>query len=75
MAVTLEEGHILRENCGINEQQLTEMVVALRRDGVRRENCRKNVGKPLYSFSPLQMPFMPKEMRPPAGTYGQQIQS
>uniref|UniRef100_A0A914UXV8 PH domain-containing protein n=1 Tax=Plectus sambesii TaxID=2011161 RepID=A0A914UXV8_9BILA len=75
MAVTLEEGHILRENCGVTEQQLAEMVVALRRDGVRRENCRKNVGKPLYSFSPLQMPFMPKEMRPPAGTYGQQIQS
>lgn len=50
-----------------------EMIVCLRRDGVRRENCRKNVGKPFYSFSPLQIHFIPKEFRPPAGTFAQGI--
>ncbi|VDM42442.1 unnamed protein product [Toxocara canis] len=75
MAVTLEEGRIIRENCGINADQMGEMVVCLRRDGVRRENCRKNVGKALYSFSPFQMHFIPKELRPPAGTYSQGVAS
>lgn len=55
--------------------QMGEMIVCLRRDGVRRENCRKNIGKPLYSFSPFQMHFIPKEFRPPSGTYAQGIDS
>ncbi|MFH4976730.1 hypothetical protein AB6A40_003439 [Gnathostoma spinigerum] len=75
MGITLEEGRLIRENCGINNEQMGEMVVCLRRDGVRRENCRKNVGKALYSFSPFQMHFLPKEFRPPAGTYAQGVAS
>ncbi|VDN05119.1 unnamed protein product [Thelazia callipaeda] len=73
MAITYEEGRIIRENCGISAEQMGEMIVCLRRDGVRRENCRKNVGKALYSFSPFQMNFIPKEFRPPAGTFSQGI--
>uniref|UniRef100_A0A914REH7 Uncharacterized protein n=1 Tax=Parascaris equorum TaxID=6256 RepID=A0A914REH7_PAREQ len=42
MAVTLEEGRIIRENCGINADQ---------------------------------MHFIPKELRPPAGTYSQGVAS
>uniref|UniRef100_A0A0N5B0R7 PH domain-containing protein n=1 Tax=Syphacia muris TaxID=451379 RepID=A0A0N5B0R7_9BILA len=75
MAVTLEEGRLIKENCGINEDQMADMLVCLRRDGVRRENCRKNVGKPLYSFSPFQMYFIPREMRPPAGTFAAGVAS
>ncbi|KAL7078331.1 hypothetical protein ACQ4LE_002753 [Meloidogyne hapla] len=69
MALTLEEGRILKETCGISNQQMMEIVSCLRKDGVRRENCRKNVGKPLYKFSPFQMNFLPKEFRPPLGTF------
>ncbi|CAK5110662.1 unnamed protein product [Meloidogyne enterolobii] len=69
MALTLEEGRILKETCGISNQQMLEIISCLRKEGVRRENCRKNVGKPLYKFSPFQMNFLPKEFRPPMGTF------
>ncbi|KAK5974995.1 hypothetical protein GCK32_002894, partial [Trichostrongylus colubriformis] len=60
MAVTMEQGRVLRETCGLNAAQLQEVIASLRRDGARRENCRKNVGKGVYSFSPFQMHFLPK---------------
>uniref|UniRef100_A0AC35UDV0 PH domain-containing protein n=1 Tax=Rhabditophanes sp. KR3021 TaxID=114890 RepID=A0AC35UDV0_9BILA len=75
MGVTLEEGRLLKETSGVTQDQVAEMIVCMRRDGVRRENCRKNVGKAMYSFSPFQMHFIPKEFRPPAGTYTQGVSS
>uniref|UniRef100_A0A1I7XA94 TYR_PHOSPHATASE_2 domain-containing protein n=1 Tax=Heterorhabditis bacteriophora TaxID=37862 RepID=A0A1I7XA94_HETBA len=83
MAVTLEQGRVLRETCGLNAAQVLEVVNSLRRDGARRENCVKNVGKAMYSFSPFQMHFLPKiiiscfvqSFRPPNGTYAQGIAS
>uniref|UniRef100_A0A1I7ZPN7 PH domain-containing protein n=1 Tax=Steinernema glaseri TaxID=37863 RepID=A0A1I7ZPN7_9BILA len=75
MAVTLEEGRLIKETCGLPASQINDMIVCLRRSGVRLENCRKNVGKPIYSFSPFQMHFIPKELRPPAGTYAQGVAS
>ncbi|VDK73844.1 unnamed protein product [Litomosoides sigmodontis] len=75
MAITYEEGRVIRENCGVTAEQMGEMIVCLRREGVRRENCRKNIGKALYSFSPFQINFIPKEFRPPSGTFAQGIAS
>ncbi|KAF1762247.1 hypothetical protein GCK72_010509 [Caenorhabditis remanei] len=75
MASTLEQGRVLRETCGFNTTQISEIVNSLRKDGVRRENCRKNVGKPVYSFSPFQMHFLPKAFRPPSGTYSKGVAS
>ncbi|TKR64344.1 hypothetical protein L596_024898 [Steinernema carpocapsae] len=75
MAVTLEEGRLIKETCGLPASQINDMIVCLRRNGVRLENCRKNVGKPIFSFSPFQMHFIPKELRPPAGTYAQGVAS
>ncbi|CAA83465.2 PH domain-containing protein [Caenorhabditis elegans] len=75
MASTLEQGRVLRETCGFNTAQVSEVVSSLRKEGVRRENCRKNVGKPVYSFSPFQMHFLPKALRPPSGTYSQGVAS
>jgi inositol polyphosphate-4-phosphatase len=89
MAVTLEEGRIVKENCGISSHQVSttvsiknfvnfqviEVVDTLRRNGCRRENCRKNVGKALYSFSPFQLHFLPKEFRPPAGAFAHNVAS
>ncbi|PAV74818.1 hypothetical protein WR25_11832 isoform B [Diploscapter pachys] len=60
MAVTLEQGRVLKETCALTSSQLSEVVAALRIDGLRRENCKKNVGKPLFSFSTFQMHFLPK---------------
>ncbi|EGT34808.1 hypothetical protein CAEBREN_21456 [Caenorhabditis brenneri] len=75
MASTLEQGRVLRETCGFNTVQISEVINSLRKDGVRRENCRKNVGKPVYSFSPFQMHFLPKSIRPPSGTYSKGVAS
>ncbi|KAK0420803.1 hypothetical protein QR680_014899 [Steinernema hermaphroditum] len=75
MAVTLEEGRLIKETCGLPSGQINDMIVCLRRNGVRLENCRKNIGKPIFSFSPFQMHFIPKELRPPAGTYAQGVAS
>ncbi|KAE9416064.1 hypothetical protein Angca_002288, partial [Angiostrongylus cantonensis] len=75
MAVTIEQGRVFRETCGLNAVQLQEVIASLRRDGARRENCRKNVGKAVYSFSPFQMHFLPKTFRPPNGTYSQGVSS
>ncbi|CAD6190418.1 unnamed protein product [Caenorhabditis auriculariae] len=75
MAATLEQGRVLRQTCGFNSNQVTEVVTSLRREGVRRENCRKNVGRAVYSFSPFQMHFLPKAFRPPSGTHSQSVSS
>ncbi|CAI4231094.1 unnamed protein product [Auanema sp. JU1783] len=75
MAATLAQGWTLQQTCGLNASQVNEVVVSLRKDGVRRENCRKNVGKNIYSFSPFQMHFLPKAFRPPTGTYAQGVAS
>lgn len=75
MAVTLEEGRFIKEHCCVSGDQLLQIIESLRRNGVRLENCRKNIGKSLYSFSPFQMHFLPKEFHPPAGTYGAGIMS
>jgi inositol polyphosphate-4-phosphatase len=75
MAVTLEEGRLLKETCGISQQQMPEIVEALRHSTLRRENCRKNIGKALYSFSPFQIQFLPKEFRPPPGTFAANLAS
>ncbi|CAJ0580578.1 unnamed protein product, partial [Mesorhabditis spiculigera] len=69
MGLTLEQGRRLRETHGLDQNQVMEIVTCLRKDGVRRENCRKNIGKKAYAFSPFQMHFLPKSLRPPSGTY------
>ncbi|KAI3413531.1 hypothetical protein GPALN_011021 [Globodera pallida] len=75
MGITLDEGRILRECCGVSNQQMAKMVECLRRNGVRRENCRKNAGKPFYSFSPFQLGFLPPPFRPPSGTFSNIVSS
>lgn len=75
MGITLEEGRFVKEHCSVSGDQLLQTIESLRRNGVRLENCRKNIGKSLYSFSPFQMHFLPKEFRPPTGTFGQNVMS
>lgn len=75
MAVTLEEARFIKEHCCIFGDQLTLVLDNIRRNGVRLENCRKNIGKSVYSFSPFQLHFLPKEFCPPSGTYSHNVAS
>lgn len=54
---------------------MQDIIDGLRRDGVRRENCRKNIGLPTYYCSPVQLSHMPREFHPPEGTYSHIISS
>ncbi|KAI6204240.1 hypothetical protein M3Y94_00649900 [Aphelenchoides besseyi] len=69
MAVTFDEAKLLQEHFTVSQDQFNKIVDSLRRDGVRRENCRKNVGKPMYACSSHRVQSMPKEFRPPVDTY------
>ncbi|GMR42705.1 hypothetical protein PMAYCL1PPCAC_12900 [Pristionchus mayeri] len=69
MGVTLEQGRLMRQASGLNATQAAEVVDALRKNGARREVCRKNIDKAAYSFSAFQMHFLPKSFRPPSGTF------
>uniref|UniRef100_A0AC35FF36 PH domain-containing protein n=2 Tax=Panagrolaimus sp. PS1159 TaxID=55785 RepID=A0AC35FF36_9BILA len=75
MAVTLEEARFIKEHCCIFGDQLTQVLDNIRRNGVRLENCRKNIGKSVYSFSPFQLHFLPKDFCPPSGTYSHNVAS
>lgn len=44
---------------------------ALRRYGLRRQNCLRNVGANRYAFTRLQLLVVPREYRPPPDTYAE----
>lgn len=68
MAVTLEEAHILL-NFNMDQLHFQQTLDVLRSQGTRIRNAEKNVGVPLYAFNALQVVTLPKNYRPPEGTY------
>ncbi|XP_019863241.1 PREDICTED: type I inositol 3,4-bisphosphate 4-phosphatase-like [Amphimedon queenslandica] len=68
MSVTLEEAHILI-NEGMDPAHFQQTLDILRSQGTRIRNAEKNVGVPLYAFNALQVVTLPKNYRPPEGTY------
>lgn len=44
---------------------------ALRRHGLRRQNCLRNVGADRYAFTKLQLLVVPREYRPPPDTFAE----
>jgi hypothetical protein len=68
MSVTAEQVDVLERHHQLPPHMCQPMLDAMRCDGCRMENTRKNVGKSGYAFNRLQRLLLPRNLRPAAGT-------
>ena len=73
MSVTYETASVLTRDHELLTSTQTNALDALRSHGVRPLNCKKNTGSSKYAFNGFQLKILPKEYRPPIGTYGGKI--
>ena len=73
MSVTYETVCALSRHHSLLSSGESNALDALRSHGVRPLNCKKNTGSSKYAFNGIQLKILPKEYRPPIGTYGGKI--
>ncbi|KAK2719965.1 hypothetical protein QYM36_004019, partial [Artemia franciscana] len=71
MAVTLQQCNLLTREMDLSDQEYQKALDTMRSEGVRIENCAKNIDVRKFAFSWLQLVTFPHKYRPPPGSYGQ----
>jgi len=69
MAVTLQQCHLLQLHHQLDPRASGDVLNIVRSDGVRLLNSQKNIGEKKFRFDAAQIPSLPKQYRPPPGTY------
>jgi len=70
MAVTLEQVNLLSREFDLADTEYQRALDTFRSEGVRRINCKKNIGVDKFAFNSLQLRTFPTGYIPPQGTYG-----
>merc|ERR1719186_1301215 len=73
MSVTLQQVNILSREYDLAESEYQKALDAMRSEGTRIENCRKNIGSRKFAFKTLQLATFPSQYKPPLGTYGAKV--
>ncbi|XP_055843383.1 inositol polyphosphate-4-phosphatase type I A [Episyrphus balteatus] len=70
MAVTLEQCRLLVQEFHLPAKSVPNVLSAMRSEGTRMDNVKKNIGKRKYAFNLPQVYSLPAMYRPPLGSYG-----
>ena len=73
MSVTFDAVQFLQRDHDLASHDMDNALAAIRSHGVRPLNCKRNTGNSKYAFNALQLKILPKELRPPSGSYGGKI--
>lgn len=73
MSVTLEEARLLYRHHGLKPWDVQQVMDITRSYGVRRENCKKNIGVARFAFNRIQVEALPQQYQPPLNCIGAKV--
>ncbi|KAA0194746.1 hypothetical protein HAZT_HAZT010001 [Hyalella azteca] len=70
MSVTLEQVNLLTTAFDLARTERHQSLQAMRSDGTRILNCKKNISVKKFAFNAMQLTMFPRDYAPPPGSYG-----